>query len=105
MSVRKLALTAVVAIGVLAFASKADAQVIYTSGYYTTPAVYSSYYAPAYSYTPAVTYSSWSTKLQRMVLEWVRLPVYLQLRLPVLLWVLFELPGVLLRSERVAVVR
>lgn len=60
MSIRKLALATVVVAGVLAFAGKADAQVIYTSGYYTSPTVYSSYYAPAPAFTPTVTYSSWS---------------------------------------------
>jgi len=62
MSIRKLALTVAVIIGVLEFAGKANAQVIYTSGYYSTPVVYTSYYAPTYTDTPGVTYSSsWYT--------------------------------------------
>ncbi len=60
MSIRKLALAAAVVAGTLGFAGKADAQVIYTSGYSTTPVVYSSYYTPTYyTHTPASTYSSY----------------------------------------------
>jgi len=56
MSIRKLALAAAAIIGTLGLVGKADAQVIYSSGYYTTPA-YTSYYAPAYTpyYAPAYT--------------------------------------------------
>jgi hypothetical protein len=62
MSIRKLALTAVVIAGVLGFAGRADAQVVYAGGCDTAPAMYSSYYAPTYSaYAPGVSYSSYYT--------------------------------------------
>jgi hypothetical protein len=62
MSIRKLALAAVI-VGALGFASRADAQVIYRSGYYTTPVVTTSYYTPTYTYAPGVVYSSYSTPI------------------------------------------
>ena len=48
MTIRKLALAAAIVVGLVGFAGKADAQVIYSGGYYSTPGVYSSYYAPTY---------------------------------------------------------
>lgn len=61
--IRKLVLAAAVVAGSFGFASKADAQVFYSGGYYyNTPGVYSSYYiAPSYysmnSIYPASFYS------------------------------------------------
>ena len=56
MSIRQLALAAAVIIGGLGFTSRSDAQVLYSSGYYTAPVSYT-YTVPTYI-TPTYTYSS-----------------------------------------------
>jgi hypothetical protein len=49
MLIRCIALSAAVIVGALGFAGKADAQIIYSGGYYYSPGVvYSSYYSPSY---------------------------------------------------------